>query len=84
MTIELTVRTNPAPCKHTVVTVTEDGVSQDMVFHDSEFDAEQEPVDRNEVKKALKEKLTATGKRLSQSKPDLHNKKLKRKFEDNL
>ncbi len=74
--ITLKVRTNPAPCKHTVVTAIEDGVEKVMVFHDSDFDNDDFVPDENsrEVFKIIKERLKVSGKKLSKSKADFDGK----------
>ncbi len=74
--ITLKMRTNPAPCKHTVVTAIEDGVEKVMVFHDSDFENDEfvpEP-DNIEIYKIIKERLKVTGKVLSKSKADFDGK----------
>lgn len=70
MSILINVRTNAPPCKHTVVTVTEDGETRQMVFHDSHFtDKDFMPdVEFKEIFKVIKVRLK--GKPLSESEKD--------------
>ncbi len=79
MSITLKIRTNPAPCKHTVVTVTEDDKTREMVFHDSDFEnGEFVPdEDSREIYKVIKERLKVSGKKLSESKADFDGKTMK-------
>ncbi len=86
MSIKLKIRTNPAPCKHTVDTVTEDGETREMVFHDSDFDNEDfVPGDNDrEIFNVIKAKLKMSGKKLSKSKADFDGKTLSRELKGDL
>ncbi len=76
MSITLKIRTNPAPCKHTVVTVTEGDEVREMVFHDTDFDNTDFVPDENsrDIYKIIKENLKVTGKKLSEAKADFDGK----------
>lgn len=73
MGIKIKVKINPAPCKHSVITVTEDDKERTVVFHDSDFDdAEYVPDAENKrLYKTIKRELKRTGKKLSESKSDI-------------
>ncbi|KKM23841.1 hypothetical protein LCGC14_1611050 [marine sediment metagenome] len=70
MSIEIKVRTNPPPCKHTVVTAIEDGKEKQIVFHDSDFESDGfvPDEDSREIYKVIK--INLKGKKLSESKAD--------------
>lgn len=78
MNLSIKIRTNSPPCKHTVVTVVEDGEVRETVFHDSDFDNDEfVPEDGwKEIYKVIEERLRATGKKLSDSKKDFDGKVL--------
>lgn len=83
MSIKLKIRTNPPPCKHTVVTVTEDGKVHIVVFHDSDFEGDFVPdEDNREIYKIIKAELK--GKKLSKSKADFDGKTITYDIKDKL
>ncbi len=73
MSIKLKVKTNPSPCKHTVITAIEDEVDSIMVFHDSDFESDDfvPDADSKHIYKAIKKQLKKSGKKLSKSKLDI-------------
>lgn len=78
MNLSIKIRTNPPPCRHTVVTVVEDGVERFTVFHDSDFDNDEFVPDDDwkEIYKIIGEKLKIIDKKLSKSKSDFDGKVL--------
>ncbi len=68
MAIKIKIKNNPPPCKHTVVTMIEDGKEKQIVFHDSDFENDEfvSDEDSKEIYKVIKAKLN--GKKLSESK----------------
>ena len=84
MSAKIKIKTNPSPCKHTVVTVTEDGIDREIVFHDSDFedDGFVPDADWKELHKVFKKRVQVTGKKFSKSKSDFHGKYFKNKIED--
>lgn len=73
MSITLKIRINPPPCKHTVITVTEDDTERTVVFHDSDFEDEEFvlDVDDKRLYKAIAKELKKIGKKLSKSKTEI-------------
>lgn len=86
MSVKLKIRTSPppSPCKHVVVTATEDGVDRVQVFHDSDFEDDdyQPDVDWKEMFKVFEKRLILTGNLFSESQSDFNNKFYKNKIED--
>ena len=73
MSIKIKVKTNPSPCKHSVVTITEDGVDTISVFHDTDFDNDDFilGIDGKYLYKVIRKQLEMSGKKLSESTDDI-------------